>query len=208
MIALLLLAEPAGASLVLYNTRTDWLSAVSGVTVIDFAAQSQGTTGFTFYNTAEGLTVSGVNFVGYAGTPGAYNLKVTNPAYQPTFNRGTGPILAGGWSPNYLVATLPGAGVYALALDYSSETQGRNITIVLSTGETYNLTSSSNSTLKFFGFTTDVPVTSISFSASNTNTMIDNFSYADPVAEPESILLGVTGLLGIWLARRMRPRAG
>ena len=55
----------------------------------------------------------------------------------------------------------------------------------------------------------DVAITDIKFSATNTFTMIDNFSYAsipgaEETPEPIGLVLGATGLAAIWLARRMR----
>ena len=101
MIALTLLAAPAGASPTIYPTRTDWTAAVTNIITAPFNAQA-GATAYTGYNTPAGLTVGEVNFVGFTGTPGEYNLKVYNPAYDPTPGTGIGPL--SGWR---LVAQLP-----------------------------------------------------------------------------------------------------
>jgi hypothetical protein len=207
-IALTLLAVPAGATPVLYTTSADWTAAVTNVITVPFTAQA-GSSAYTPYSTSAGLTVGDVNFVGFTGTPGDYNLTVYNPAYGPTLDRGSGPSLAGGWSPGSLLATLPSGGVYALAVDISSALQGHNVLITLSSGDTYTITTPSNSTMSFFGFTSDVAITNIAFSATNTVSMIDNFSYAsipaqEETPEPVGLVLGATGLAGILLAKRMR----
>jgi hypothetical protein len=207
MIALTLLAAPAGASPTVYPTKTDWTNAVTNIITAPFTAEA-GSAAYTQYNTSAGLTVGDVNFVGFGGTPGTYNMKVYNPTYGPTLNRGSGPSLGGGYSPGYLLATLPAGGVYALAVDISSEVQGRSVLITLSSGETYTITSPTGSSMLFWGITSDIAITSIQFSATGTPAMIDNFSYAsipgEETPEPIGLVLGATGLAAIWLARRMR----
>ena len=208
MIALTLLAAPAGASPVLYTSSADWTAAVTNVITTPFTAQA-GSSAYTAYATAAGLTVGDVNFVGFTGEIGTYNLTVYNPAYDASLSRGSGPSLAGGWSPGYLLATLPAGGVYALAVNISSNQQGKNVSITLSSGDTYTITTPTNSTMAFFGFTSLVPITDIRFSATSGLTMIDDFSYGsipggEETPEPTGLLLGATGLAGILLARRMR----
>jgi hypothetical protein len=207
MIALTLLAAPAGASPTVHPTKTDWTAAVTNIITVPFTAQA-GSTAYTAYNTSDGLTVGEVNFVGFTGTPETYNLKVYNPAVEPSLERGSGPSLGGGWSPGYLLANLPAGGVYALAVDIATELKGRNVLITLSSGETYSITSPTGSGMLFWGITSDVAITYIKFSATDTLTMIDNFSYAsipgEETPEPIGLVLGATGLAAIWLARRMR----
>lgn len=210
MIALTLLAAPAGASTTIYPTRTDWTAAVTNIITAPFDAQA-GATAYSGYYTLAGLTVGEVTFVGFTGTPGEYNLKVYNPAYDGLLQRGSGPSLGGGWSPGYLLATLPAGGVYALAVDFTVEQTGpgRSVTITLSNAESYTITAPTNSSMAFWGFTSLSPITDIKLSATNTFTMIDNFSYAsipgaEETPEPIGLVLGATGLAAIWLARRMR----
>jgi hypothetical protein len=207
MIALTLLAVPAGASPTVYPSRSDWTAAVTNVITAPFTAQA-GSTAYTEFNTSAGLTVGETNFVGFTGATGVYNLKVYNPAYSAPLERGSGASLGGGWSPGYLLATLPAGGVYALAVDIATEVQGHGVLITLSSGETYTITSPTNSTMTFWGITSDVAITNIKFSATGTFTMIDNFSYADipgeEIPEPIGLVLGATGLAAIWLSRRMR----
>jgi hypothetical protein len=208
MIAITLLAVPAGATATLFPTKADWTAAVTNIITAPFTGQAESAA-YTWYNTSAGLTVGGVNFVGFTGTLGEYNLRVYNPAYDSSLERGSGPALGGGWSPNNLVATLPAGGVYALEVDIATEVKGRNVLITLSSGETYTITSPANSTMSWWGITSDVPITEIKFSATNTMTMIDNFSYAEipggeETPEPIGLVLGATGLAAIWLARRLR----
>ena len=207
MIALTLLAAPAGAIPLLYDTQPEWAAAVSNIITTTFDGQA-GPAAFTWYNSAGGLTVSGVNFVGVTGEVGDYKLKVYNPSYDSLFERGSGPSLGGGWSPGYIQATLPAGGVTALAFNFATEVVSQNVTISLSSGDSYTLTSPANSTMKFFGLTSAVPIASVQFSANGTSTMVDNFAYGDlpaeETSEPAAILLGATGLAGIWLARRLR----
>jgi hypothetical protein len=205
VIVFAVLAVPAGASPIFYPTLAAWQAATSGaVTSMNFTSAA-GSSEFTWYNTAGGLTLSGVNFVGYTGTPGTYSLKAYNPAYQSNWERGSGPSLGGGYSPGYLLAVLPAGGVTALAVDWATEVKGRNVTITLSTGEFYTILSPSDSTMKFFGLTSTTSITDIRFSAMNTSTMIDNFAYGSlPEESPESgsLVLAATGAAIVWLARR------
>jgi hypothetical protein len=208
MIALTLLAAPAGASPTVYTSKTDWTGAVTNIITAPFTAEA-GTTSFTAYNTSAGLTVGEVNFVGYTSESGIYNLKVYNPAYDSSLQRGSGPSLGGGgWTPNYLVVTLPIGGVYAVAVDISAETKGKDVLITLSGGQTYTITTPTSSTMAFWGIVSDAAITEIKFSGTNTVAMIDNFSYAsipgEETPEPIGLVLGATGLAAIWLARRMR----
>lgn len=210
MIALTLLAAPAGATPVVSPSKTDWTAAVTNIITVPFTAQA-GSTEYTSYNTAAGLTVGAVNFVGFTGTPGEYSLKVYNSVLSPTWERGSGPSLGGGWSPNNLVATLPAGGVYALAVDIATEIKGHSVLITLSSGgadDTYTITTPTNSSMMWWGVTSDIAITDIKFSGTGTFTMIDNFSYGDipgeEIPEPIGLVLGATGLAAIWLARRIR----
>lgn len=207
MIALTLLAAPAGAEPVVYTSSADWTSVVTDIITAPFTGQA-GSTAYTPYNTSGGLTVGNVNYVGFTGTPGEYSLSVFNPASDSSLNRGSGPSLAGGWSPGYLLATLPAGGVFALAVEISSNVQGRDVSITLSSGENYTIRTPTNSTMLFWGVTSDVAITDIKFSTTGTFTMIDDFSYGsipgEETPEPMSLVLGATGLAAILLARRMR----
>jgi hypothetical protein len=207
MIALTLLAAPAGAEPVVYTSSAGWTSVVTNIITAPFTDQA-GSTAYTEYNTSGGLTVGNVNFVGFTGAPGEYNLKVFNPAKDAALDRGSGPSLAGGWSPGYLLATLPAGGVFALAVEISSNVQGRDVAITLSSGQHYTITTPTNSTMMLWGVTSDVAITDIKFSTTGTFTMIDNFSYGDipgeETPEPAGLVLGATGLAAILLARRMR----
>jgi hypothetical protein len=209
MIALTLLAAPAGAEPVVYTSSAGWTSVVTNIITAPFTDQGgSGPSAYVSYSDSAGLTVGSVNFVGFTGTPGAYNLSVYNPAYDSTLNRGSGPYLVGGWSSSYVLATLPLGGVYALAVDIATVAKGSNVLITLSSGDTYTITSPADSTWKFWGFTSATPITDIKFSTTGTFTMIDDFSYGDipgeETPEPMGLVLGATGLAAILLARRMR----
>lgn len=202
-IALTLLAAPAGATPVLYPTQSAWAAALSNVVTSAFTAEADAAI-YKSYSTAGGLTVAGVNFIGYTGSLGEYNLKVYNPAYDSQYDRGSGPSLGGGYSPGYILATLPAGGVAALAFNFATVTRNQSVTILLSSGDSYTITSPADSTMKFFGITSPTPITSVQISAANSLTMVDNFAYGEETSEPAAILLGATGLAGIWLARRLR----
>ena len=216
MIALTLLAAPAGATPLLYDTQPAWAAAVSNIITVDFEGLATSAYPFyTTYNTAGGLTLpdaAGVNFVGFNGDQSANVLRVYYPDNASGYNRGSGDSLAGGYSPGFIQATLPAGGVTALAFNFASEVKGNNVTITLSSGEAYTILSASDNTMKFFGLTSLVPITTVKINAANTYAMIDNFAYGDlpteETSEPAALLLGATGLAGIWLARRLRRYSG
>jgi len=205
-IVLTLLAAPAGAEITVKNNQADWLALTSGVLTIDFEDLAPNYAPYLIdYSNAEGVTLSGVNFIGVTGDPGYY-LKVFDPALGGNWN--SGDFLAGGWGPGYIQATLPGDGSMAIAMDLMTNAAGRNVTVTLFNGgtELYSglIPTSALPTRTFVGFlSSDMPITSARFSAAGTFAEIDNFSISE-TPEPDSILFGLTGLAGLWLARRLR----
>ncbi|RPI17644.1 MAG: hypothetical protein EHM65_02900 [Acidobacteriales bacterium] len=207
-IVLTLLAAPAGAEITVKNNQADWLALTSGVLTIDFEDLAPNYAPFYIdYSSAEGVTLGGVNFMGVTGDASNY-LRVVDPALGGNWN--SGDFLMGGWEPGYIQATLPGEGSMAIAMDLMTNAAGRNVTVTLYNGNTelYSgaIATSALPTRTFVGFlSSDMPITSARFSAAGTFAEIDNFSISE-TPEPDSILFGLTGLAGLWLARRLRRR--
>jgi hypothetical protein len=204
-IVLTLLAAPAGAGITVKNNIADWLALTSGVLTINFEDLAPNYAPYNVdYSSAEGLTMGGVNFIGVTGDAN-YNLKVWD---QAAGNWGSGDYLVGGWGPGYIQATLPGEGSMSIAMDLMTNIAGRNVTVTLYNGDTelYSgaISTSGLPNRTFVGFlSSDTPITSARFSAAGTFAEIDNFSISE-TPEPDSILFGLTGLAGLWLARRLR----
>ena len=204
IIALALLAVPAGATVVVKNTRADWEALTSGIFTIDFEGLATPSVPGN-YSTAGGLTLNGVNFVG-DNLDGSYYLQAYDSATGGSYNWGSGDYLLGsGWWTNYIQATLPAGGVTAVAADLMTVLSGHDVAVSLSTGDTYTVNTFANPTHAFIGFTSDVPITWVRFSAAGSYTAMDNFSFGSMATpEPDALILAATGLAGLWLARRLR----
>src|SRR5512140_2460646 len=98
IIALALLAVPAGATVTVQNTRADWQALTTGffTTLVDF--EGLASTGLSpTYNTADGLTLSGIKFVG-DNLDGSYYLQAYDSSEGGVYNWGSGDyIVGGGW---------------------------------------------------------------------------------------------------------------
>lgn len=84
------------------------------------------------------------------------------------------------------------------------------VVVSLSTGESFTVDTYANPTRGFVGFTSAVPLTSIRFTPEDGYSLIDNFSYGSApggeVTEVDPLILGTSGLLTLWIARRLRHR--
>jgi hypothetical protein len=171
-------SRAAHAQATLFTNRTTFLAALgSGYTNINFDnAVTSGT--ITDYSTAAGLTLSGVNFTGKLAA-GGYQLSALRPDYYATYGgwNGNPSVLAGPsgtGNPTYsgaLTITLP-AGITAVGTDLYTVAQGdadantvSPVQFTLSTGQTFSITTFGKPTLAFAGFTSTVPITSITVQA-------------------------------------------
>ncbi len=204
IIALALLAVPAGATVTVQNTSADWQTLTTGffTTLVDF----EGLVANTTYNTADGLTLSGIQFVG-DNLDGSYFLVAHDATEGGSYNWGSGDyIVCSGYGTKYIQATLP-AGITALGVDLMTILSGHSVTVSLSTGESYTVGTSANPNRTFFGFVSDTPVDWVRFSAANSFTAIDNFTTAFvSTPEPDAFFLAGAGLIGLWFASRLRRR--
>ncbi len=214
MIAPMLLASQAGASVQLVTDPAAWNAATEGMFFVtaDFNGLAPAVDPyFTDFNTVEGVTVADVHFVGYTAEAGVYSLKVVNPS-STLGNRGSGDYLAGGWAQSYILATLPGAGATALSIGVNTTTAADIPVTVTVYSEGATLTDAFSSLgsggLQTRRYISDTPITSVRISASGNFAVVDDFSYGEtpmaPTPEPQGLVLGATGLAGIWLARRLR----
>jgi hypothetical protein len=202
-IVLALLAVPASATVLVQNTQAEWLALTSNVFTIDFEGLATPSVNPT-YNTAAGLTLNGVTFVGDQ-LDGTYYLQAFDSAMGGAYNWASGDyILGSGWGVKYIQITLP-ANVMGVAADVMTNASGHDVTVTLPTGGPYTVHTFANPTHAFIGFTSDTPIDWIRFSASGAYTVIDNFSFdALTTPEPDTLILAGLGLAGLWLAKRLR----
>ena len=206
IIALALLAVPAGATVTVQNTQADWQALTTGyfTTLVDFNTLTKDTD----YSTSAGLTLGGIKFVG-DNLDSSYFLQAHDSTEGGSYNWGPGGsyILGSGWGTKYIQVTLS-AGITAVSADVmNSNGVPQLVTVTLSTGESYTVNTFANPTRGFIGLISDAPLDWVRFSAASSFTVIDNFTYgAESTPEPDALFLAGTGLIGLWFARRLRRR--
>ncbi len=167
----------SAAEITFYGTRPDWNSTVGVNTVIDFEGlEAPGA--YSGIPVPPGLTLSGVNFSTSTSTTGS-DFILAGPV-----NYGPSSMLALYDSPTAartLLINFPGEGFFGIAFDLGDTPTPRNVTIQLSTGDSFV-------TVElyppgFVGFTSSVPITQVAITgAAGTNvSLLDNVSFALPV---------------------------
>lgn len=152
------------------------------------------------------LTLLGVTFT----SPGGTVSVVDSGFFTPLFDFGSGASLSGGPT---ITATLPG-GITALGSDVMTTVPfGNPVQIVLSTGESFVISTLFPPARAFAGFTSDVPIASINFTrqGQGLGPLLDNFTFGQSaqvaaVPEPATILLLCTGLAGVAVRAHGRRR--
>jgi hypothetical protein len=110
---------------------------------------------------------------------------------------------------NTITATLP-AGITAVGVDLLPYSLNQDYTVSISTGESQTITI--NNDVKFIGFTSATPITSLSIFSTG-GQLFDNLVYGQadvnpPVGTPEpSIMLGLLAISGIGLSQ-LKARKG
>ena len=199
-----ILADPnsAQAITIQFNNLASFQAQTTGLTTIDFEGLTPAQRFITY---PTGLTTQGVNFTGSS------SLFVIEPALsQPFYNWGSGATLSAQSaqpSPQSISVNLP-SGVTAVGSDIMSfKNYASSFTIVLSTDETFNLNSLNYPNRQFVGFTSDTPITSISFLANGGVTQLDNFRFgtANTTSVPEPFTV-IGTLIGGTSAFRIRKK--
>lgn len=187
VVALSFIGNAAQAQVTVFNDRTAFTAATTGLTLIDFNDQVTPPDLFISYpgNT---VTLSGVTFTGDA------ILFAVTPAYSIGYGFGDDTVLsAQGATPNTFTISLP-AGTTAVGTDFGAFGSSA-FTFTLSTGDVFVLNGQSSPTVTFAGFTSVAPITSLTLSSNDAGPQIDRFLVggAAPVPEPGSVAL-LTGL--------------
>jgi len=205
-----------------YTNSATWQAATSaGYQTVTFEGLTPAGTATT-YSGASGVTVDGVDFIGYTSA-GLSDIQVVDTSSFSYYNWGTGDALlqslsrpsAGSPLP-YVNIVLP-ANVTSLSLDlFTTSPQALSYTITVA-GNQYTVPTFSQPTLAFWGITSTTPITSIQFTLAGTtynggsNELLDNFSFGalDMATAPEAgtyLLIG-SGLIGfVALRKRLAPR--
>jgi hypothetical protein len=201
------MASPAAASVVEYTSQAAFNAAASGVSTFTF---DQGNVPPLFTVESNPVTFNGVTFQDLAtptnamtgGSPILFLVSAsTTPIYGQDFLsfQNTDPGIQG---------TISSAGATAFGFTFGSNVPvGLPATLTLNTGETFAITPGSSA--QFVGFTSDAPITSISFNYDN-GFAFDVLSVSSNLAavpEPASWGLMVLGFGGLGAAlRRARRR--
>jgi hypothetical protein len=222
----LAVASAYATTITTYNDPTAWQNATAaGYQTVTFEGLTNPG-GATTYNSATGLTASGVEFIGYTSS-GVSDGTVIDTSAFPWFNDGSGDaFLQGTDRPNaasplpYINIVLP-ANVTSLGMDlFTTSPQALNYTVTVA-GNTYTVPTFSQPTEAFFGITSDTAISSLQLTLAGTTfnsgsqALLDNFSFggasggSDVTSAPEAgtyLLIG-TGLIGLVLLRKRLNRS-
>jgi len=201
MIALTLLAAPAGATMSYYSNQTSWEAATSNVFTITFDDPSVTTyadytaTGLHLY---EPVVFTATDYLAVYDADWASSGHGVPAAWTGDY------LLGSGWGKN-IEAVLP-AGVYAVAAEVFTIGFGSNMSFTFSTNDAYGPIATALGATTFVGFVSDTPIEWVRFSAASSYTALDNFSYSQIEETPEAstLLLAGAGLISLLLARRLR----
>ena len=184
-----------------YTDRTTFLAATSSTTNIDFEGIAAPGWYVSYGGTA---SIGGVTF-----TDTNHGMYVVDPAYSPAYyDWGHGAVLDGdAGASDIITATLP-SNVFAIGSDIHSFVKyASDFTITLSNGDVFTTPTNDYPTDAFFGVTSDVAISSISFKAVTGYTQLDNFVYGQTSTVPEpgtvALLIGM-GLSGVRFTFRRR----
>jgi hypothetical protein len=173
---------PATTTTKTFTDRSSFLAVTSGLTTIDFEGLAPFNGG-TNYSSALGLTLFGVTFVGYNGLLSGYELEVVNWQSGSVYNWNSGGVLLGPANngpiaTSYIFVTLP-TGTTAVGMDVAS-VYTTQVSVALATGETITVPTA-RPQLKFAGFTSSTPITSLKIYGSGTTffdpPVVDNFAF-------------------------------
>lgn len=212
--ALIAMTPPARATLITYTTPAAFAAAASGLTTIDFEGIATANS-FTSYNTAAGLTVSGVQFIGQQSAT-AYSLQVVNPGATTTYyDWGSGAGLKGpsyniaGFTP-YIDIDLP-ASISALGVDLMTGSPNGLTYQVSVAGSNFTIATATRPTRTFFGVTSSAPFSTVRLTLTGTvqsdssYALIDNVKFGaagSQTAEASSLVLIGSGLAMLGSVRR------
>lgn len=180
-----------------FTDRDSWLRASTAATTITFSGIAP--TGSYSDFSSQGLSISGVNFIGVTSFNDPNSLLVIDPLFDPTqYDWSSGAVLQGPGSTVFgngsnLTVQLPSSGVTSVGLDLMTVAPfGDRVQIFLNgPGDVVHVQTSPYPNRTFIGFTSTVPILHISISSHpigfggfGGNPVIDNFSFGDMTLPP------------------------
>lgn len=216
--SIVLAVAPAySTTITTYSSFSNWAAATSPdyqTVTFEGLAPSGGVSN---YYGPGGVTQDGVEFIGYNDV-GQSDIQVVDTSAFPWYNWGSGDALLQGTqqvtssSPlPYISIVLP-SNVTALGLNlFSTNNQGMTYSINVA-GNQYDVPTSSQPTLAFWGITSSAPISSVTLALEGTvwnnpsEMLVDNFSFgtSDLAVAPEAdtyLLIG-SGLIGLIAIRK------
>ena len=208
----LILARGSNAAIVTFNDRATFSAHTTSLTTIDFGGIAPSHS-FVNFNTPQGLTLSGINFVGI-NAPTSLVLLVVDGQFPFIAYTGRGGQVASLESPvtganSGIQVNLPG-GINAVGMDLftvitgsgqGTDTDTVRISIGAQTFQVPTVTTSVGNGRVFFGFDSDTPVSSFIISATGNQAVADvvNFTFgvAAPVPLPAAVWLFGSSLVGL-----------
>ncbi len=201
-IAMIASVKEADSQVILFNNRTSFNAAATGLTLIDFNNQVISPATFIFYPGGT-VTLSGVTFTSNA------SLFAVNPAFNGGYDLGDGTVLSfQGTNPSVLTVALP-TNTKAVGFDFGAFAAS-NFSFTLSTGQSYILPGNAtpSATPAFAGFVSSTSIAFLTLSSTDGGNQIDRFAFGRTAAVPEpgTVALLVTGGVTFSLALVRRRR--
>jgi PKD repeat protein len=188
-----LFGHPLKAAVTTYSNRSSWLASSSNVTTINFSGLAP-TGGYKDF-TAKGqlnsaLSIAGVEFLDNTSGNADDALWVVDPRFNSSlYDWNSGSVLRGPGKNQFsagsnLSVYLP-PGTVSVALDLMTVAPfGDNVQIYLSgPGDVVFVQTASFPTRKFVGFTSSVPIVSMSIAAAG-NPLVDDFAFGSAQQAP------------------------